>query len=720
MAFTPVQQPPVPPPLALSSPLASPFPSPPESPHDYHSVKYPLPIPSFVPPEYTAPQPPTETTCSSGSSNVAGSSSSGAAVSSAATTAANSDSESQEGGMTFREFLRGHMRESSEELSAAARSSEEPAAGGKGDASGEAAVPVQQLQGVVDVGVLNHDAVFWFGDLNYRIDMPVPQEEVFEKIKANDLDFLRDNDQLNMARLTGEAFDIFIEVWQLSHQRVDLLFPQQVVILCRSAHCQELVLVAVLQQHLVNCLSVHTSLEAYSTLHSSRASVIIASVWYAHDCQLEFLPTYKYQPGTHSYDTRPDKKVRAPAWCDRVLCWSRQSALVTQQRYYSSSEPRMSDHKPVGARYAVTVKQFDAEQRNTVFQYCQEYRQTVTVKHCAYTSVSRSCSAKSALLRAVAAAHKVVTAGAHVDSGACPLCFVVVLQELLKAVDKSESEAVPKVEITVLDESVKFGAVKYMCEAQSSYWLENTGDAIAYYRLYSSRAPARPLSATPRCLKHCESVALPQYLALHLGALCSQCFLLVSQQYLCVLLCKKYNCCKHSKQWRKHSIVCHSIVLAKTCCACSQLLKGLIVQNCMVRINAAVSTVPVEEYPTWYTAFPYQGMVIPGEKVEIKLCCLIGDTTARDLAAGLEHLEDELIIRIDLLVQHKLLTDYEVQSVQCGKDMHVAISAEYLPTVYGTTLEHMACGSNTTPRRRASVLTPPATTAAAVATTTEA
>jgi hypothetical protein len=50
----------------------------------------------------------------------------------------------------------------------------------------------------------------------------------------------------------------------------------------------------------------------------------------------------------------------------------------------------------------------------------------------------------------------------------------------------------------VLDESVNFGQVKYMCEAQSIYWLENTGDAIAYYRLYSSRAPARPLSATPR------------------------------------------------------------------------------------------------------------------------------------------------------------------------------------------------------------------------------
>jgi hypothetical protein len=42
-------------------------------------------------------------------------------------------------------------------------------------------------------------------------------------------------------------------------------------------------------------------------------------------------------------------------------------------------------------------------------------------------------------------------------------------------------------------------------------------------------------------------------------------------------------------------------------------------------------------------------------QVEIKLCCLIGDTTARDLAAGLEHLEDELIIRIDVRLPLQLL-----------------------------------------------------------------
>ena len=34
---------------------------------------------------------------------------------------------------------------------------------------------------------------------------------------------------------------------------------------------------------------------------------------------LTFLPTYQFIPGTNLYDRRPDKKLRCPAWCDRVL-----------------------------------------------------------------------------------------------------------------------------------------------------------------------------------------------------------------------------------------------------------------------------------------------------------------------------------------------------------------------------------------------------------------
>jgi phosphatidylinositol-bisphosphatase len=38
-----------------------------------------------------------------------------------------------------------------------------------------------------------------------------------------------------------------------------------------------------------------------------------------NEAPLNFFPTYKYQAGTHHYDRRAEKKVRSPAWCDRVL-----------------------------------------------------------------------------------------------------------------------------------------------------------------------------------------------------------------------------------------------------------------------------------------------------------------------------------------------------------------------------------------------------------------
>lgn len=38
-----------------------------------------------------------------------------------------------------------------------------------------------------------------------------------------------------------------------------------------------------------------------------------------HEGLLTFEPTYKYIPGQDAYDNRKDKKLRCPAWCDRVL-----------------------------------------------------------------------------------------------------------------------------------------------------------------------------------------------------------------------------------------------------------------------------------------------------------------------------------------------------------------------------------------------------------------
>ena len=46
-----------------------------------------------------------------------------------------------------------------------------------------------------------------------------------------------------------------------------------------------------------------------------------------------FDPTYKYQPKTSLYEKRPDKKLRAPAWCDRVLWHAKNIGHVRQLSY---------------------------------------------------------------------------------------------------------------------------------------------------------------------------------------------------------------------------------------------------------------------------------------------------------------------------------------------------------------------------------------------------
>jgi len=85
---------------------------------------------------------------------------------------------------------------------------------------------------------------------------------------------------------------------------------------------------------------------------------------------LQFAPTYKYQPGTHHYDQRPDKKVRAPAWCDRILWKSR--APVTQVAYGRSEEPACSDHKAVYAVHRLTIAQVVPAQREAVYTQLSE------------------------------------------------------------------------------------------------------------------------------------------------------------------------------------------------------------------------------------------------------------------------------------------------------------------------------------------------------------
>jgi hypothetical protein len=59
--------------------------------------------------------------------------------------------------------------------------------------------------------------------------------------------------------------------------------------------------------------------------------------------QLLFFPTYKYIPGTNQYDQRPEKKIRIPAWCDRIL-WrlgKQHHRDAMRSKYYQQYESEM-------------------------------------------------------------------------------------------------------------------------------------------------------------------------------------------------------------------------------------------------------------------------------------------------------------------------------------------------------------------------------------------
>ena len=83
---------------------------------------------------------------------------------------------------------------------------------------------------------------------------------------------------------------------------------------------------------------------------------------------LTFVPTYKYQPGTDIYEQRPEKKLRAPAWCDRILWLAQEPEHVQQWTYNRSETPNISDHKPVYSTLRVTIKDVLQEKREAIYQ----------------------------------------------------------------------------------------------------------------------------------------------------------------------------------------------------------------------------------------------------------------------------------------------------------------------------------------------------------------
>lgn len=102
-----------------------------------------------------------------------------------------------------------------------------------------------------------------------------------------------------------------------------------------------------------------THLLAHDQLLLEKAAGHVFKDW--QEGQVTFPPTYKYQPGSNLYERRPDKKKRAPAWCDRIQ-WLGDASQLSYRR----AELCISDHKPVSSLFSLRTRLIIAAKQQQV------------------------------------------------------------------------------------------------------------------------------------------------------------------------------------------------------------------------------------------------------------------------------------------------------------------------------------------------------------------
>jgi hypothetical protein len=100
---------------------------------------------------------------------------------------------------------------------------------------------------------------------------------------------------------------------------------------------------------------------------------MVAGLAFPHysESRITFLPTYKYDVGTDTYDT--SEKARIPAWCDRVL----RKGDNIRQINYDAAPLRFSDHRPVYATFQCLIKKIDEAKKDRLSQELYRQRRAV-------------------------------------------------------------------------------------------------------------------------------------------------------------------------------------------------------------------------------------------------------------------------------------------------------------------------------------------------------
>ncbi|ATY62048.1 endonuclease Exonuclease phosphatase [Cordyceps militaris] len=86
------------------------------------------------------------------------------------------------------------------------------------------------------------------------------------------------------------------------------------------------------------------------------------------EARINFMPTYKFDVGTDTYDS--SEKARIPAWTDRIL----KRGQNLRQLSYNSAPLRFSDHRPVYGTFSCTVSIVDERRREAMSAALYERR----------------------------------------------------------------------------------------------------------------------------------------------------------------------------------------------------------------------------------------------------------------------------------------------------------------------------------------------------------
>ena len=194
-----------------------------------------------------------------------------------------------------------------------------------------------------NVTILDHEFVFWLGDLNYRISW-------------NGNDFAEIN-RKNYSYKTTDFDGDFVDGMEANDINID--HTQAVDISAKYSTLQA-----------ISACSAgrFQSLVEFDQLNIERAKNTVFQGF--QEGPLHFPPTYKYQPGTDLYESRQDKKLRAPAWCDRVL-WRvapEEQAAAVELLHYGRAEVNCSDHKPVRAFFQCNVREVDVGKMRELYE----------------------------------------------------------------------------------------------------------------------------------------------------------------------------------------------------------------------------------------------------------------------------------------------------------------------------------------------------------------